>query len=216
MRLHLSAVPRLAIFLLGTLLGGTGCLALSPAAREPSVLRPPPEDGLPDCKMAFLGMTPEEWESLARDRCSRNPAGAGCLDLFDRAADRIRWNVDRDEAGGLLVHACEQGHRPSCAAIEVLQTPTLTNTAALAQIACPRPLENEECISAAWLLSYSCNEKKQAVSCLTLADLFTKARQPDPVWANRYMERACKYGGFCPYSEAQAAEPPARQDQAAE
>jgi hypothetical protein len=149
--------------------------------------------------MVFLGLTPDQWEAVARSDCEKNPTGEGCSRLFIRAADRIRWGVNSEDAPGLLVHACEQGHRPSCAALDLLQSPSLDNAGALANIACPRPFGSNQCYAAAEFLSHSCNDKKQVAGCLALAYLFARAEPPNLVWVDHYKALACAYGNFCNY-----------------
>jgi hypothetical protein len=194
----------IALFSLGyCLLAGCSALA-SGTIDEPPTPEPSLDDGLPESHMVFLGITPDRWEVLVRSECEEDPAGNGCSKLFVRAADRIRWGVKREDAPELLIPACTQGHRPSCAALDLLQSPTLDTASTMARIGCPKPMMGNECGAAADLLAYSCNEKRQAVSCLALADLFAKAAEPDPVWTNRYRARACAYGGFCSYQLAEA------------
>lgn len=191
--------------LLAALCLSAGCLAHAPA--EPDEERAPPEspsDGLPDSKMAFLGVTPEQWEARARRECEQDPAGNGCSKLFERAADRLRWKVGSDDAAGLLVHACQQGHRLSCAAVELLKGATLDHVEELARLACRRRLRSNECYGAASMFAHSCNEKRQAASCLALADFFTLAEPQRPYWASRYQMLACAYGGFCASDETEA------------
>lgn len=189
---------------------GAGCLGHAPTFPSASSLREPPDDGLPDSKMVFLGMTPEKWEEAARADCERDPAGKGCSKLFERAADRIRWGVNSDDAQGLLVHACEQGHRPSCAALDLFRSPSLDNAGAFAWSGCPRPFQSNLCYATASLLSHACNDRKQVAGCLALAYLFARSEPPDVVWMNHYKDLACLHGGFCnferPASSSQHAE----------
>lgn len=204
------AVPPLALLFTVSLCAGlsAGCFAHTPADPEESPALPErPDDGLPDSKMVFLGLPPSQWERVARFDCERDPAGNGCSRLFIRAADRIRWGDNSDEAPGLLVHACTQGHRPSCAAVDLLQFPSLDNAEALVRAACPRPFRSNQCDAAAALLSHSCNDKRQVAGCLSLAHLFAKAEPPDVVWMNRYKTLACAYGGFCDDVREEAAPP---------
>jgi hypothetical protein len=168
--------------------------------------------------MVFVGLPPDKWELWTQDKCAQDPAGSGCSALFERAADRIRRHVDIDDAPGLLVLPCAQGHRPSCAALALLQSASLESTAALARVCLPKPFTSNECYAAASLLSYSCNEKRQAVSCLALAVLFCNADPPDFPWAHRYRVRACIYGGFCrdpteeaPHEQTEATDEPSIQ-----
>jgi hypothetical protein len=194
-----SLLPLLGVSILVFLLGA-GCFAHTPVeADQASTVLPEKDDGLPEAKMAFLGVTPEQWETRVRAECEQEPAGDACSKLFDRAADRFRWDVNIDEAPGLLVHACAQDHRLSCKALELLQSPSLDNAGALAQLGCPRPFEGKGCYATAFLLSHSCNEKKEVASCLALAYLFAKSEPPDVVWLNHYRVLACAYGGFCDY-----------------
>jgi len=200
-----SGVPLLPLLAALAVAGlGAGCFAHAPAGGGSSELRDPPDDGLPDSKMVFLGETPAQWEAAARVECEKAPGGSGCADEFERAADRIRWGVNGDDAPGLLVHACEQGHRPSCAAVNLLQSPSLDNAGALAQVGCPRPFESKLCYATASLLSHSCNDKKQVAGCLALAYLFARSEPPNLVWMNHYKALACAYGNFCNYERPPA------------
>lgn len=190
---HLSFLPLLTALCLSA-----GCFAHAPAEPEENPSPPEsPSDGLPDSKMAFLGVTPEQWEARARRECEQDPAGNGCSKLFERAADRLRWNIGSEDAPGLLVHACAQGHRLSCAAVDLLKGATLDHVEELARLACRRRLRSNECYGAASLFAHSCNQKRQAASCLALADFFMLAEPQRPHWASRYQMLACAYGGFC-------------------
>lgn len=182
--------------LVTALILGPGCFAHSPAPSESPTELPDLDDGLIDSKMVFL-MPPEKWEALKRADCEGNPAGGGCQSLFVRTADRLRWGVRTDDAPGLVVHACTQGHALSCATVDLLTTASFDNSEKLAQLGCPTPIKGEDCYASAELLAYACNTRRQAPACAVLADLFAKAEQPDPTWARRYRERACTYGGFC-------------------
>lgn len=173
-----------------------GCFAHTPAPSDGPTELPDLDDGLIDSKMVFL-MPPEKWEALKRADCESNPAGGGCQSLFVRAADRLRWGVRTDDAPGLVVHACSQGHALSCAAVDLLTMASFDNSEKLAQLGCPTPIKGEDCYASAELLAYACNTRRQAPACVVLADLFAKAEQPDPTWARRYRERACIYGGLC-------------------
>lgn len=211
-RIAKSLLPILASLSLGASLG-SGCFAHTPAEADyASIALPTKDDGLPESKMAFLGVTPDQWEARVRNECENEPTGDACSRLFTRAADRFRWAVNIDDAPGLLVRACAQGHRPSCAGLKLLEAATVTNAAELAASGCPNPFKDEECYSTAWLLSYACNEKKQAAACLALADLFAKTEgEPgNDIWVARYRARACAYGGFCAHEKQEAAPAHAR------
>src|SRR5579883_1918764 len=79
--------PKLGAVSLGLCLF-TGCLAMTQAATdEPPTSEITLDDGLPESSMAFLGITPDKWEALARTECEQDPGGSGCPKLFHRAAD---------------------------------------------------------------------------------------------------------------------------------
>lgn len=84
----------------------------------------------------------------------------------------------------------------SCAAVELLKSPKLEHAEALAKSGCLEGMTGENCHATASLLAHSCNEKHSA-SCLTLAELFEKAKEPDSVWASHYHHLSCLHGGFC-------------------
>lgn len=186
-----------------------GCFAHSPANSESLAELPDLDDGLFDSKMVFL-MPPDRWEALKRTECETDPAGGGCRSLFMRTADELRWGVRTDDAPGLVVHACAQGHSLSCAAVDLITSASFDNTEKLVRLGCPTPMKGQDCYATAELLAYACNTRRQAPACVALADLFANAEQPDPTWARRYRERACFYGGFCqPTTNVASREPTA-------
>ena len=174
----------------------TGCFAHSPPASETTAEVPDLDDGLSDSRMVFL-MPPDKWEALKRSECESDPAGGGCQSLFVRAAHRLRWGVRSDDAPGLVVHACAQGHSLSCAAVDLLTVASADHSDQLVRLGCPAPMKGEDCHATAAMLAYACNTRRQAPACVALADLFAQAEEPDLTWARRYRERACTHGGLC-------------------
>ena len=163
--------------------------ALSPVA-------PTLNDGLPDFFLGFLG-GPEAFEKLNRADCERDPASEACVRLFQLAADRYRYGRKLEDAVGLIVHACNQNHAPSCAAVELIRTVSANSVAALLKEGCTRE-GSDNCHATASLLSYACNQLRKPAACAGLAELFAQDRElQDPAWAQQYRKRACIYGGAC-------------------
>lgn len=102
-----------------------------------------------------------------------------------------------DDAPGLVVHACAQGHALSCAAVDLITVASPEHSETLARLGCPAPMKGSDCFATSALLAYACNTRRQAPACVVLADLFARAEEPDPTWARRYRERACTHGGIC-------------------
>lgn len=72
---------------------------------EPAPVLPVPDDGLPEGRLDIQEPV-HEWEARSRKECENEAAGQSCAKLYQRAAERIRYGMGADEAGGLLVHAC--------------------------------------------------------------------------------------------------------------
>lgn len=190
-RFTIALLPAIAVFGVGG-----GCFSAASINNDSPPERQERNDGLPESRMVFL-MPPDRWELLQRSKCEKEPAGDGCRNLFTRTANRLRWGVNAEDAPGLVVHACAQGHEPSCAAVELIRYQSLAGSQALAKVACPTPFKNEDCYAAAEILAYFCNERRQASPCSVLADLFENAEQPDLAWVGHYRKKACVYGGPC-------------------
>jgi hypothetical protein len=194
---------------LAAALVATGCFAHAPDPnldeQALSPVAPTLNDGLPAFFLGFFG-GPEAFEKLNRADCEREPASEACMRLFQLAADRYRYGRKLEDAVGLIVHACNQNHALSCAAVELVRTVSNDSVAALIKLGCTRE-GSDNCHATASLLSYSCNQLRKPPACAGLADLFGRDSDfRDPVWAQQYRKRACIYGGPC------LPEPPPIQD----